>query len=71
MIRFFLDNGADVITNAPFTVAFAEEIRTALRPFVDFKQAHLELADQPQQQADQALRYFAAHEETPAQQNDD
>jgi hypothetical protein len=62
MIRLFLDNGADVITNAPFAVAFAEKIGTALRPFVDFKQAHPELADQPQQQADQALRYFAAQE---------
>ena len=59
MIRFFLDNGADVITGAPFAVAFAERIRTALRPFVEYKKAHPELADQLQQQADRALRYFA------------
>jgi hypothetical protein len=59
MIRFFLDNGADVIAGAPFAVAFAERIRTSLRPFVEYKRAHPELADQLQQQADRALRYFA------------
>ena len=59
VIRFFLDNGADVITGAPFAVAFAERIRTALRPFVEYKKAHPELADQLQQQADRALRHFA------------
>jgi hypothetical protein len=51
MIRFFLDNGGDVITGAPFAVAFAERIRTALRPFVEYKKAHPELADHLQQQA--------------------
>lgn len=59
MIRFFLDNGADVITGAPFAVAFAERVRTSLRPFVEYKKAHPEIADQLQQQADRALRYFA------------
>ena len=60
VIRFFVDNGADVITGAPFAVAFAERIRTALRPFVDYKKAHPELVDrQLQRQADRALRYFA------------
>jgi len=59
VIRFFVDNGADVITGAPFAVAFAERIRTALRPFVEYKKAHPELADQLQQQSDRALRYFA------------
>jgi ankyrin repeat protein len=58
MIRFFLENGADVITGAPFAVAFREKIRTALRPFVEYKKAHPELAPQLQDQADRALRHF-------------
>jgi ankyrin repeat protein len=35
MIRFFLENGADVITGAPFAVAFREKISTALRSYVE------------------------------------
>jgi ankyrin repeat protein len=58
MIRFFLENGADVITGAPFAVAFREKVRTALRPFVECKKAHPELAPQLQDQADRALRHF-------------
>jgi hypothetical protein len=59
LIRFFLESGADAIKASPFAVAFAERIRTALRPFVDYRQAHPELEDQLQQQVDQALRYIA------------
>ena len=33
MMAFFLDRGADVITDAPFAVAFREKIRTAFRPY--------------------------------------
>src|SRR5579872_4860885 len=40
IIRFFLEHGADPITGSPFTVAFAEKVRTALRPFIEYKQAH-------------------------------
>jgi ankyrin repeat protein len=58
MIRFFLENGADVVTGAPFAVAFREKIRTALRPFVEYKKAHPELAPQLQEQADRVLRHF-------------
>lgn len=58
MIRFFLENGADVITGAPFAVAFREKIRTALRPYVEYKKAHPELASGLQEQADRALRHF-------------
>jgi len=58
MIRFFLDNGADVITGTPFALAFREKIRTALRQFVEYKKAHPELAPQLQEQADRALRHF-------------
>jgi len=58
MIRFFLDHGADVITGAPFAVAFGEKIRTSLRPFMDYKEAHPELANELQEQIDHALRYF-------------
>jgi hypothetical protein len=56
MIRFFLENGADVITGAPFAVAFREKIRTALRSYVE--KAHPELASGLQEQADRALRHF-------------
>ena len=58
LIRFFLDHGADVLQGRPFTVAFGERIRTALRPFVDYRRAHPELATQLQEQLDCALRYF-------------
>jgi len=59
MIRFFLDHGADVLTNTPFAVAFREKIRTALRPFVDYKKAHPEEEPALQEQADRALRHFS------------
>ncbi len=58
MIQFFLDHGADVITGAPFACAFRERVRTALRPYVEYKKAHSELAPALQEQADRALRYF-------------
>ena len=59
LIRHFLGNGADTINGFPFAVAFAERIRTALRPFVEYRQSHPELDSQLQQQVDQALRYIA------------
>lgn len=59
MIRFFLDNGADAISGDPFAVAFGERIRTALRPFVDYKPTHPEIAGKLQEQLDRALRHFA------------
>ena len=58
MIRYFLDNGADVVTGSPFAVAFGERIRTALRPFVDYKRTHSDVAVALQEQADRALRHF-------------
>ncbi len=58
MIRFFLDHGADPLEGRPFAVAFGEKIRTTLRPFVDYKRAHPELATQLQDQLDCALRHF-------------
>ena len=59
MIRYFLDNGADVVTGAPFAVAFREKIRTALRPFVEYKKTHADVAPALQEQADRALRHFS------------
>jgi hypothetical protein len=59
LIRFFLDRNADVLEGRPFAVAFGERIRTALRPFVDYRRAHPELANQLQEQLDCALRYFS------------
>src|SRR6202162_2175563 len=58
LIRFFLDHGADFISGSPFAEAFGARIRTALRPFIECKQKHPELAHQLQDQADRALRYF-------------
>lgn len=58
MIQFFLDHGADVITGSPFAGAFRERVRTALRPFVEYKKAHPELASALQDQIDRALRHF-------------
>jgi hypothetical protein len=58
LIRFFLDHGADFISDSPFAEAFRARIRTALRPFIECKQKHPELADRLQDQADRAIRYF-------------
>lgn len=60
LIRLFLDHGADPLEGRPFAVAFGEKIRTALRPFVEYKRAHPELAAQLQEQLDCALRYFCS-----------
>jgi ankyrin repeat protein len=58
IIRFFLDHGADAVTGSPFAVAFGAKIRTALRPFLEYKQAHPDLAPAMQEQLDCALRHF-------------
>jgi len=58
LIRFFLDRGADFITGWPFTEAFTTKIRTSLRPFLECKRNHPDLAHDLQKQADSALRYF-------------
>lgn len=60
LIRFFLDHGADPVEGRPFAEAFGARVRTALRPFVEYKQAHPELAAALQEQLDCALRYFCA-----------
>ena len=59
LIQLFLDGGADVFERLPFTVAFCARVRTALRPFINFKQAHSELDFQLQEQLERALRHFA------------
>lgn len=58
IIRYFLDHGADPVEGRPFTIAFAAKVRTTLRPFVEYRRAHPELAAQLQEQLDCALRYF-------------
>jgi hypothetical protein len=58
LIRFFLDHGADPVDGRPFAAAFGARVRTALRPFVEYKQAHPELAAALQEQLDCALRHF-------------
>jgi hypothetical protein len=59
VMQFFLDRGADPVTGSPFLIAFHNKVQRALRPFVDYKKAHPELADSLQAQADRALRHFA------------
>ena len=59
IIRFFLEKGADAIKGSPFAVAFGEKVRTTLRPYVEYKKAHPELANELQEQADRALRHFS------------
>lgn len=58
IIRYFLDHGADIITDSPFALAFGEKIRTALRPWRECRGKCLNLAGQLQEQADRALRHF-------------
>jgi hypothetical protein len=59
LIRFFLDRGADVSSGFPFAEAFGSKVRTALRPFIEYRNAHPELANDLQEQIDRALRHFS------------
>jgi len=58
IIRFFLDHGADAVTGSPFAIAFGARVRTALRPFIEYRQAHPEIATKLNSQLDCALRHF-------------
>ena len=58
IIRYFLDHGADFITDSPFAVAFSERIRTALRPWRECRDKYPNAAPHLQEQADRALRHF-------------
>lgn len=58
IIRYFIDHGADFITDSPFAFAFGEKIRTALRPWRECREKYPNLAPQLQEQADRALRDF-------------
>jgi hypothetical protein len=60
LIRFFLEHGADPVKDNPFAIAFGAEVRTALRPFLEFKQAHPERAVAMQEQANIALHHFCS-----------
>ena len=42
----------------PSPSVFCEKVRTSLRPFMEYRDAHPELADGLQQQLDRALRHF-------------
>lgn len=59
LIQLFLDGEAEVLQGLPFTVAFCAKVRTALRPFMNFKQSHSELGTELQEQLDRALRHFS------------
>jgi hypothetical protein len=59
IIRYFLDHGADFISDSPFAVAFGERIRTALGPWKECREKYPDFAPQLQEQADRALRHFA------------
>jgi hypothetical protein len=43
--------------------AFGAKVRTALRPFIEYKQAHPDLAPALQEQTNIALRYFCSKED--------
>jgi hypothetical protein len=58
LIQFFLDHGADLVAGRPFAEAFGAKVRTALRPFIEYKRQHPELATELQKQLDCALRHF-------------
>jgi Ankyrin repeats (3 copies) len=60
LMRFFLSRGTDPIKGFPFATAFGAKIRTAIRAFVEYKQAHSELAAALQEQSNVALRYFCS-----------
>lgn len=58
IVSFFLERGADPITNHPFAHAFHERVRTALGCYLECKRNRPELATQLQEQVDMALRHF-------------
>src|SRR5271157_1972143 len=60
LMRFFLDRGADPVKGFPFATAFGVKIRTAIRAFIEFNQAHPDLAPALLEQANMALRYFCS-----------
>ena len=60
LMRFFLDRGADPIKDFPFSTAFGAKIRTAIRAFVEYKQARPDLAPALLEQANIALRHFCS-----------
>ena len=60
LMRFFLERGADPLKNFPFATAFGATIRTAIRVFVEYKQAHPGLTPALLEQANMALRYFCS-----------
>ena len=57
---FFLERGADPLTDRPFAVAFGARVRTAIRAFLDCKRMHPEQAEALQEQANIALRHFCS-----------
>lgn len=59
-MRFFLDRGADAIKDFPFATAFGAKVRTAIRAFIEYRQAHPDLAPGLLEQANMALRYFCS-----------
>ena len=59
LIRFFIHKGADLTAGSPFAAACGERIRKALRPMIDLRASRPDLAPALQEQADQALRFFA------------
>lgn len=56
--RYFLDQGADFITDSPFAAAFREKIRTALSPWRECRVKYRDHFAHIQGQGDRALRHF-------------
>jgi hypothetical protein len=59
IMRFFIERGADLVTDVPFAYAFHAHIRTALGVFLECKRTRPDLAEQLQEQANIALRQVA------------
>jgi hypothetical protein len=60
LMRFFLERGADAIKDSPFATVFGAKVRTAIRAFIEYKQAHPDVAPALLEQANMALRYFSS-----------
>jgi len=62
LVKVFIEQGADPVTDAPFARAFKGRVKAALGSFLDCRRARPELAEALQEQADMALRQ-ACHDE--------
>lgn len=60
IIRFFLDQGANVIADRPFAQALGDRVQSTLKIFKECQELRPELATELKQQAERALRFFSS-----------